>query len=185
MDSTNKEIIKKEKKNYYFIISVLLFILVIGSTAALWFFNDKLEKSIENNNNKISEYSKQIGELKSNSSILSYDIVKDNKSEIQATITKSMAQRHIDNLIILSKKQNIQFNWFSFDGLKIGTNASIVWDMKTDSMKLATNFIKAFRSPDKSTVDINDITALYSLNPISTIWWDYTKRTFTITLDVK
>gem|GEM_PF-2837534 len=79
-------------------------------TMALWFFNDKLEKSIDNNNSKIAEYSKQIGELKSNSAILSYDIVKDNKTEIQTTIAKSMAQRHVDNLISLSKKLNIQFS---------------------------------------------------------------------------
>lgn len=185
MDSSNKEIIKKEKKNYYFIFSIFIFTVVIFSTAALWFFNDKLEKSIENNNSKITEYSKQIGELKLNNNICSYDIVKDNKSEIQSTITKSMAQRHIDNLIYLSKKLNVQFKWFSFDWSQIWTDVSIVWDIKTDTMLVATNFIKSFRAPDKTTSDTNKTSMLYYLNPISTIWWDYTKRNFTISLDIK
>lgn len=178
MEPINKEeAIKKEKKNPYLIISSFLFFVVVWWTIALWFVNNNLSKQIDENNSLISGYSKQINELRANSAILSYDIVYDNKTEIQNIIQKSAVQRHIDNVINMAKKYSVVMNWFSFDWEKITTSATIDnADGKLNTMKVASNFIMDFRTA-------KDLA--YTLAPISTVWWNNSKRTFDVILTVK
>jgi hypothetical protein len=64
---------------------------------------------------KITEYNKQIGELKSNNEVAAYDIIKSNKADIIKNIEKSRAQNYITEVIALSKKYKIMFTGFSFN----------------------------------------------------------------------
>lgn len=178
MDSTNNEINKSKKAtNPYLVITIVLLIIVIVSSGLLWFLTNDLSNKISDNNIKIADYSKQINDLKTDTKILSYDIVTNNKAEIQKNIVASKAQKYIDDIISLGKKYSIMFNGFTFDWEKIDTSASTAdkWT-KNDSMQLVSTFIGDFREGKN---------APYILDPITNIWWDVLKRTFTVSLKTK
>lgn len=179
MESINNEV-KKPKKNTspYLIVTFILFFIVLATSCLLWFLTNNLSKQIEDNNLKIADYSKQINDLKSNTNILSYDIINDNKAEIKKSIDNSKAQKYIDDIIGLGKKYSVIFSWFAFDWEKIDTNASVESrDANKNSMQYVSEFIAAFRD--------NNNNIPYNLDPITSIWWNNIKRSFVVSLKIK
>ncbi|EKE30135.1 MAG: hypothetical protein ACD_2C00038G0012 [uncultured bacterium (gcode 4)] len=164
-------------KNTYFIISIVLLIIVIAISAILWFINSSTQKQISESNLKISEYSKQVEELKSNNEIAAYDIIFANKQDILKSIEKSKAQIYLTEVMSLSKKYKMVFSWFTFDWNAVNTNA--VYnnkDAKDDAIAWVSSFIKDFRTWTES---------IFSLSPIASVAWDSLKRSFGITFELK
>lgn len=185
MDTNTKDLPKKAKRNPYYIISILLLVFVLIVTGLLWFFDNSLVNNIENNNSKINEYNKKIWELKTNSNILSYDIMNNTKQEVESSIIKSEANLHIEKLLQISRVFNVQFVGFTFDWEKISTTANVSWVQKLTSMQVASDFIKACRSSEWLDKTKSDYLSWYTLGPVTSIWWNELKRTFDVSLTLK
>jgi hypothetical protein len=75
-------------------------------------------------NAEIVTYNTTISGLKSNQDIASYDIVMANKDSIAKDIETSKAQKYINEILAMSKKYNMNFSGFSFEGAKVNTVAT-------------------------------------------------------------
>ena len=174
--TSHKTMTNNWEKNIYFIISIVLFIVVICASVFLWTLNQSLEKQIKDANIKITEYNKQVDELKSNNEVAAYDIILANKADILKNIDKSKAQNYIAEVISLSKKYKIAFTGFSFNWESINTSATYVnKDPKDDAINWVSTFIKDFRTAEQK---------MFRLNPISSVAWDTLKRTFDVAFEV-
>lgn len=173
----SKEMPEINKKiDWYFLVSVIIFISVVLVSIFFHINNNSIEKDIWVLNMNITEISKNIDELKSSNEVAAYDIIKSSKKDIEDSIAKSNASPYIIEFINISKKNKMYFSWLNFDWKQISTNATYVSkDEKEPSIEWVSKFIEEFREWRNK---------MFNLNPINSIAWDNSKRTFSATLEI-
>ncbi len=165
-----------KKPNFYFLISIVLISFSIIISTYLYIMNNNILKNIENLNTKVETYNKEINELKNNKWVIAYSVVKSSIFDINNNIKKSEVYNYINEFVSISQKYKLNFTWFNYSSQTISASAiSESSNPKEDSIIKIYNFIRDFRSWDKS---------IFVLDPISNISWNSWKRTFNVLFKV-
>lgn len=160
----------------YFIGSIIIFAFCILATLYLYISNTSIDWEINDSNLKISQFTQTINDLKNNNQIVAYNTIKDALPTIEKSINDSKVQVYINELTRIWRKYKIDFSWFSYENKKISTSAVANATNNNDAIGKISNFIKDYRVKTDN---------VFALDPISSVSWDITQRSFQVGFLVK
>lgn len=172
MDKTN--ILKKDNKWTYF-SSIVFLICIVVFTFLLYFYNNILDREINDIKTKISLREQEINDLEKDKEIQIYALLDKNQEIVKKLSKISQVTKFINHLDETSEVYNLTFKWFNLSNWKLKT----IWLWENDdnwiAYKKISSFIKRYRN------DNNTLFNLWFINWIK--WIDSIK--FNLDFDIK
>lgn len=154
------------KKNELIKPLIFLWFIVVISLG-LFLFNWRLDYTNGQLDKKISERESDIKVLEADPKIQVYSLIEANKSTIVSLEKRSMITKYINHIKSISKKYDVNFEWFTIANWDISTVSLVNSTDKWLAYAKTRDFIKNYRLDDK---------ALFNLDFVSSIEWGDSMR---------
>lgn len=144
--------ITQKKKDLYWPLIFLWIVLLLS--LGLFLYNFKLDKNISDLNSKISQRNIDIETLKNDPKVQVYSLIQNNINTIYILEKRSKITEYIKHLNSISKKYDVNFEWFNLSQWVLSIQAIINSSEKWIAYIKARDFIKNYRLEENALFDL-------------------------------
>lgn len=149
MINTSANNIDNSSKTFLY-VSIWIFVFVLIVSIWLYFYNSYLSKKVDNVKSEISFVEENIKKINEDEKVKLYTLIKSNWIFLDRYKYISNIPEYINNLVTLSKKYNISFQWFNYSAWELSTEVVALNDAVSLAYLKTKNFLEYFRKKDKN-----------------------------------